>query len=174
MRPFPQPRDATPLLSGDLIRAANAAAKDWYWQGHAPKLLLSAGRLVPRLSLYDFFEIPLEGGRTFPKSPLMRLLVSSDAETLVEDAMRKLALVTCLVASLACHAEAKSAAEESWMRCADFEHVSDGSWRTRADTIVRLPGGNPTIHANTTLPGTGTFMGIQFSYLLNQQCGTRR
>jgi len=86
--------------------------------------------------------------------------------------MKKLALVACLAAGLACHAEAKPVAEESWMRCADFEHSSDGSWRTKAETLVHLPGGNPTIHANTTLPAAGTFMGIQFGWLLSHQCRT--
>ena len=83
--------------------------------------------------------------------------------------MKIVLLATCLVTPLAFSAQAKPAANQ-WLRCADYQRNPDGSWTARRDAMVALPGGNVTIRANTAFPASGTYMGVRFGYLLDEQC----
>lgn len=85
--------------------------------------------------------------------------------------MKTATLACCLLMSFALPAMAKPADSGGWLRCADFQRNSDGSWTTGTAAAVTLPGGNVTIPSNVTFPANGTYMGVQFNYLLDQQCG---
>jgi hypothetical protein len=86
--------------------------------------------------------------------------------------MKQIFLAACMTAALFSPLQAKPNTEAGWLRCGDFQRSPDGSWTTKRDALVQLPGGNATIHANTTLPATGTYMGVQFGFLLGQECGS--
>lgn len=86
--------------------------------------------------------------------------------------MKAALLAACLLTPFAFSAQAKPAPSE-WLRCADFQRNPDGSWTAKRETPVALPGGTPTIHANTVLPANGTYMGVQFGYVLDRECGRR-
>jgi hypothetical protein len=84
--------------------------------------------------------------------------------------MKAVLLAACLLTPLALSAQAKPAGGE-WLRCTDFQRDADGSWTARRDALVELPGGNATIHSSTVFPAAGTYMGVQFGFLLDEQCG---
>ena len=61
-------------------------------------------------------------------------------------------------------------ATSGWLSCADYQRNSDVSWTTKRQALVELPGGNATIGSNITFPEAGTYMGVQFGFLLDEQC----
>jgi hypothetical protein len=84
---------------------------------------------------------------------------------------KSILFAACLATAFGVAAQAKPMTADSFLRCTDYERNADGSWHPRRDVLVQLPGGNATISSNATFPANGTYMGVQFGFLLNQECG---
>jgi hypothetical protein len=87
-----------------------------------------------------------------------------------EPVTKTILLAACLPIALATGAQAKTSNQNAEFRCADYQRNSDGSWTTKRDVLMRLPGGNATINSNVTFPANGTYMGVQFGFLLDKDC----
>jgi len=85
--------------------------------------------------------------------------------------VKKSLLLAAFVLAASSLSAAAAPAAHGWLSCADFQRNADGSWTTRHAAPVELPGGNATIASGALLPATGTYMGVQFGFLLDQQCG---
>jgi hypothetical protein len=58
------------------------------------------------------------------------------------------------------------------LKCGDYKHNSDGSWSPAHEVNIVFPDGTSlTVAPNTVFSATGSWMGMPFGQLLNDQCG---
>ena len=58
------------------------------------------------------------------------------------------------------------------LKCGDYKHNSDGSWSPTHEVNIVFPDGTSlTIAPNTVFSANGSWMGMDFGNLLNEQCG---
>jgi len=88
--------------------------------------------------------------------------------------MTKLILATALTIAAVVPVSAQPTTDTTKLNCADFRRHEDGSWSPTHEVTIRYPNGLVSLAAGVSFPAGGTYMGMPFARMLDEECQHRR